>query len=156
MDQNQRSQGFWLTEGFLSCHQQSCFQTRPVSKESIVVCRHYLIHPSFILLSRYCKAGSPSVIGEGTTNRGESRVLSPSPQHHALCIGPACLSDTPWFTGCISIKKQNSHPDGAVMLFGKLSWQASSFCRTRSPRPADLKKNHCVSLSIGKNFSLIK
>lgn len=33
-----------------------------------------------------------------------------------------------------------SHPEKNVMLFGKLNWQASSFCRTRSPRTSDLKK----------------
>lgn len=56
--------------------------------------------------------------------------------------------------------KKTSHPESNVMLFGKWNWRASSFCRTRSPRTSDLKKNphtqnHCVSLSIGKNFSPI-
>ena len=158
MDQNQRSPGFWLTEDFLSCHWPSCFQTAPVSKESIVVYRRYLMHPYFILW-RYYQAGSPSFTDEGTSKqRWEQQELQgyclvflsivPYLSNQPISMTFSDLADVvPFF--------KISHPEKDVMLFGKWNWQASSFCRTRSPRTSDLEKKHCVSLSIGKNFSLI-
>lgn len=152
MDQNQRSLGFWLTEDFLSCHWQSCFQTAPVSKESTVAYRHYLMHPYFILW-RYYQAGSPSFIDEGTSKQvraagNPGMLLSYVAQHCTLFIRPAYLNDLLWLSSCGSIFFFffKSHPEKNVMLFGKFNWQASSFCRTRSPRTSDLtkKKPLCV------------